>query len=71
MKFYSVQIENITKIKNGETLWVGMHKYGTRTGGLIISAKYKDDLYITPENEAEFLTRILEINPDILFTDKN
>lgn len=70
IKVYSVGIENITKIKKGETLWVGMHKYGTKTGGLIISAKYKDDLYITPENETDFLAGILEINPAIKFENK-
>ncbi len=64
--FYKVDIKNITKIRKGETMWSGFHKYGTTTKGLIIFAKYKNDLYITPENEELFYQKILEINPDVV-----
>jgi hypothetical protein len=63
---YKADISKITKIRNGETMWSGFHRYGTTTKGLIIYTKYKDDLYITPENEEDFLKKILEINPNII-----
>jgi hypothetical protein len=63
---YKSDISKITKIRNGETMWSGFHRYGTTTKGLIIYTKYKDDLYITPENEEDFLKKILEINPNII-----
>ncbi len=64
--FYRTDIRNITKIRKGETMWSGFHKYGTATKGLIIFAKSKNDLYITPENEELFYRKIWEINPDIV-----
>jgi hypothetical protein len=63
---FKVDISKITKIRKGETMWSGFHKYGTTTKGLIFFTKYKDDLYITPENEEDFLKKILEINPNII-----
>ncbi len=66
INLYKTDIRNITKIRKGETLWSGIHKYGTRTKGLIIFSKFKNDLYITPENEELFLQKILEINPGIV-----
>lgn len=63
---YKTDIRNITKIRKGETMWSGFHKYGTAKKGLIIFAKYKADLYITPENEELFYQKILKINPDVV-----
>lgn len=63
---FRADISKITKIRKGETMWSGFHKYGTTAKGLIIFTKYKDDLYITPENEEDFLKKILEINPNII-----
>ncbi len=63
---FKANINNITKIRKGETMWSGFHKYGTTTKGLIIFTKFKDDLYITPENEEDFYQKILEINPNII-----
>ena len=64
---YRADIHQITKIRKGETMWSGFHKYGTATKGLIVFTKFKDDLYITPADEELFLSTILEINPDIVF----
>lgn len=63
---YQTEIKNVTKIRKGETLWSGIHKYGTTTKGLIVFSKFKNDLYITPENEDLFFKKILEINPKII-----
>lgn len=32
---FKTDIRNITKIRKGETMWSGLHKYGTTTKGLI------------------------------------
>ena len=63
---YKVEISKITKIRKGETMWSGFHKYGNSAEGLIIFAKSKEDLYITPENEELFFKKILEINPNVI-----
>lgn len=65
---YKVDIRTITTITTGKTMWVGFHKHGTATRGLIISSKFKNDLYITPENESLFLQKLSEINPNIYLT---
>ena len=63
---YKAEIAKITKIRKGETMWSGFHKYGNSAKGLIIFAKFKNDLYIAPENEELFYTKILEINPNVI-----
>lgn len=70
-KVYSSPIKNITKIRKGETMWSGLHKYGTTTKGLIVFASYANDLYITPENEANFIECLQKINPSIKFETVN
>lgn len=66
---FRVSIFKITKIRIGETMWSGFNKCGTSVGGLIIFSKYKNDLYITPENQDEFLRELLEINRHIVIED--
>ena len=63
---YKVDIRTITTIQMGKTMWFGFHKHGTATKGLIISSLYKNDVYITPQNEEEFLQKLLYINPNII-----
>ena len=63
---YKVDIKTITKIQKGNTMWTGFHKHGTATKGLIISSKFKNDLYITPKDEELFLQQLMQINPDII-----
>ena len=66
---YKVDIRTITTITTGKTMWVGFHKHGTATKGLIISSKFKNDLYITPKNESLFLQKLSEVNPNIHFSE--
>ena len=66
---FRINIFKITKIRIGETMWSGFHKCGTATGGLIIFSKNKNDLYITPENQDEFLKQLLEVNRHIIIED--
>ena len=66
---FRVSIFKITKIRIGETMWSGFNKCGTSVGGLIIFSKFKNDLYITPKNQDEFLKELLEINRHIIIED--
>lgn len=66
---FKVDIFKITKIRIGETMWSGFHKCGTATGGLIVFSKNKNDLYITPENQDEFLKELLKVNRHIIIED--
>ena len=63
---YKIDIKTINTIQTGKTMWFGIHKHGTATKGLIISSKFKNDFYITPQEEALFLHKLLEINPTII-----
>jgi len=66
ISFYKVNIRKINKIKIGETMWSGLHKYGTSANGIIIFSKYKNDCYITPTESKQFLEALLVINPHII-----
>ncbi|KFC19932.1 PH domain-containing protein [Chryseobacterium sp. FH1] len=66
---FRINIFKITKIRIGETMWSGFHKCGTATGGLIIFSKNKNDLYITPKNQDEFLEELLKVNSHIIIED--
>lgn len=66
---FRINIFKITKIRIGETMWSGFNKCGTATRGLIIFSKFKNDLYITPENQEEFLKQLLEVNRHIIIED--
>ncbi|WP_373708197.1 PH domain-containing protein [Kaistella sp.] len=61
---YTVDIKTITMINTGKTMWFGLHKHGTARKGLIISSKFKNDVYITPQNQETFLQKLTEINPE-------
>ena len=65
---YKVDIKTINSVESGKTMWFGLHKYGTATKGLIISSKFKNDLYITPQNESLFLKKLSEVNPNFQLT---
>lgn len=62
---YKTKIQNITKIRKGETMWSGFHKYGNTTKGLIVFSRFQNDLYITPQNEELFFQNILTIHPEV------
>lgn len=66
---FRIKIFKITKIRIGETMWSGFHKCGTATGGLIVFSKNKNDLYITPKDQDEFLKQLLEVNRHIIIED--
>lgn len=69
--FGKIKIENINEVIVGKYLWVGMRP-ATAFGGLII--KYKGgswgEIYISPENNEEFIDNLIKYNPNIKITRK-
>ncbi|WP_459211696.1 PH domain-containing protein [Aquimarina rhabdastrellae] len=59
-----IRIDNISEIIKGKTLWVGF-KPATANHGLIIRYNSYNEIYISPESNDAFISRILEINPAI------
>ncbi len=60
----SININNISEIISGDTLWVGL-KPATAMYGLTIKYDKFNEIYISPELNDEFIEKIKEINPDI------
>jgi hypothetical protein len=61
----SVQLNDITTIKQRNQLWVMGWKLALSAKGIIISSKTGMDILISPENEEEFIADLLKINPEI------
>ncbi|SMG41094.1 PH domain-containing protein [Sphingobacterium psychroaquaticum] len=62
--FGTIDINKIHKLEIGRTLWVGTKPATGRNGVIIYYNKY-DEIYISPENNDDFVRSIQEINPAI------
>ena len=63
---YKVTIETIRKIEYNHTVFVSTTtKLGWDNKGLIVHFNKFDDIFISPENKEQFITQLLEINPNI------
>ncbi len=63
---YKVNIETIRKIEYNHSIFVGTTtKLGWDTKGLIVHYNKFDDFFISPANKEQFITQLLEINPNI------
>lgn len=60
----SFEVSSIRKIEKGVSLYVGW-KLGLAFRGLVIYYNKFDELYITPENESEFIETLKNLNPEI------
>jgi hypothetical protein len=60
-----IEISSISKIEKGRTLWAGI-KPALATKGLIITHNKYDEIYVSPENEDEFIEEILKVNDAII-----
>lgn len=58
------EISSIRKIEKSVSLYVGW-KLGLALRGIVIHYNKFDELYISPENENEFIETLLKVNPDI------
>lgn len=65
--FYGkIKINTIHKIQHHKGIYVPtLWKPALSQIGLIITYNKYDDIYISPENEAEFIAKLLELNPTI------
>ena len=60
----SIPLENIREIIKNKTLWVGL-KPATARKGLIIKYNAYDEIYISPQDNEEFIKSILSYKADI------
>ncbi|WP_339886990.1 PH domain-containing protein [uncultured Flavobacterium sp.] len=65
--FYGkIDIKTIIKIKHHDGIFVPtVWKPALSQVGLIITYNKYDDIYLSPQNEADFIVQLLEINPTI------
>ena len=68
--FGSIKVKAIKEIVVGKYLWVGMRP-ATAFGGLIIKYETFGELYISPQDNEQFINKILELNPNIKITRKS
>lgn len=62
----NIKIANIRKIERWNKWYVtSFIKPALSNDGLIIHYEKFDDIYISPKNKEEFITALLEINPEI------
>ncbi|MBH12659.1 PH domain-containing protein [Leeuwenhoekiella palythoae] len=60
----SIPLKDIREIIRDKTLWVG-RKPATARKGLIIKYNLYDEIYISPQNNDDFIKTILSLNADI------
>ncbi len=63
-----IELERITEIVKGKTLWTGF-KLATSRKGLILKYDKYDEIYISPESNEVFIEKILELNGNIKITE--
>ena len=62
-----INIDRITKVEKGKTLWVGL-KPATARKGLIIKYDLYSEIYISPKTNESFIEKLLELNPNIIIS---
>jgi hypothetical protein len=62
-----IKLEKIHEITKGETMWSGM-KPATARNGLVIKYGKYDEVYISPNTNDTFISKILELKTDIKIT---
>lgn len=63
-----IDIDRITEIIRGKTLWVGFRPATSRKGLIIKYDKY-NEIYISPKTNELFIDKILELNKEIKITE--
>jgi hypothetical protein len=64
----TIALERIREIVKGRTLWVGFRPATSRKG-LIIKFDKFNEIYISPQTNEAFITKILELKPDIIISE--
>jgi hypothetical protein len=66
----AIEIDQITEVISGQTLWSGF-KPATARRGLIIKYNRYDQIYISPKTNDTFVNKLLELNSVIKITAKS
>lgn len=66
----TINIQSITVIEKGKTMWSGV-KLALARKGLIIKYNTYDEIYISPKHADEFINRLTEINNRIKVPGNN
>lgn len=65
----SIEVKDISEVIKNTTLWVGL-KPATARKGIIIKYEMYNELYISPLDNDIFISKLLELNPDIKVVDR-
>jgi hypothetical protein len=63
-----INIDRITEIIKGKTLWVGFRPATSRNGLIVKYDKY-NEIYISPKTNELFIDKILELNEKVKITE--
>lgn len=63
-----INIDRITEIIKGKTLWVGFRPATSRNGLIVKYDKY-NEIYISPKTNELFIEKILELNEKVKITE--
>ncbi|UNZ00272.1 PH domain-containing protein [Zhouia spongiae] len=63
-----INVNRITEIIKGKTLWVGFRP-ATSKNGLIIKYDRYNEIYISPKTNESFIRKILHLNKNIKITE--
>lgn len=63
-----INVDRITEIIKGKTLWVGLRPATSRKGLIVKYDKY-NEIYISPKTSEAFIKKILELNNAIKVTE--
>lgn len=66
----AIEIRNIREIVKGKTQWVGLRKPALAIGGLIVKYNKFDEVYIAPQSNDNMISDLLEINPEIVISNR-
>lgn len=59
-----IAVHKIHKIEVGKTLWVGFKPAAARKGLIVYYNRY-EEIYISPDDNEDFVHELLQYNPDI------
>jgi len=65
----TIDIQQIRKIINGKTMWVGV-KPALARGGLILKYNRYDEIYLAPADKDAFIADLLALNPAMEVVEK-
>lgn len=62
-----IAVKKIIELNTNTTMWIGM-KPALATKGIVLKHTQFNEIYISPENQEEFVTELVKTNPNIKVT---